>query len=131
MSNLLPYRDNSIGLEAGDMGDNVELLNTQQQVVPFAGAAVRLKYKTRKGIPVLFISKLASGEVVPMGAEVFGSGGEALGVVGQAGLAYVRLSELSGSLVFRWGGGNQQCQLNYSLEEQSSQRLLRIPEICH
>lgn len=130
MSNLLPYRENSIGLEAGDMGDNVELLNTQQQVVPVAGAAVRLKYKTRKGIPVLFISKLASGEPVPMGSDVLGSEGEVLGVVGQAGLAYVRLSELSGSLVFRWGGVNQQCQLNYSLEEQSLHNLLRIPAVC-
>ena len=130
MSNLLPYRENSIGLEAGDMGDNVELLNTQQQVVPVAGAAVRLKYKTRKGIAVLFVSKLASGEPVPMGSDVLGSEGEALGVVGQAGLAYVRLSELSGSLVFRWGGVNQQCQLNYSLEEQSLHNLLRIPAVC-
>ncbi|WP_447018016.1 FimD/PapC C-terminal domain-containing protein [Shewanella algae] len=64
-----------------------------------------------------------------MGSDVLGSEGEVLGVVGQAGLAYVRLSELSGSLVFRWGG-NQQCQLNYSLAELSSPNLLRVPAVC-
>ncbi|HHB1587720.1 fimbria/pilus outer membrane usher protein [Vibrio metschnikovii] len=132
MSSLVPYRSNRVVLDSGSIDDNVELLESQQVVIPSAGAVVRLKYDTRKGLPVLFSTKLATGEIVPLGAEILGDQDENIGTVGQAGLAYVRLAEQTGKLRLVWGEGRKQhCQFNYDLTGYATDvRLLRLPAVC-
>ncbi|WP_415775671.1 fimbria/pilus outer membrane usher protein [Shewanella oncorhynchi] len=114
---LTPYRSNRITLDTGNMRGSTELLNAQQQVIPYAGAIVKMKFDTRFGIPVLFITQLADGGVIPIGAEVTDENGSVLGMVGQAGIAYVRASKAEGKLIIQWGDENaEQCYFDYELE---------------
>lgn len=129
-SGLTPYRSNDVTLDVGEMNDQVELLETKQSVVPYAGAAIKLRYATRHGIPVLFVTSLNDGSQLPIGTEVLGSQGENLGLVGQGGLAYVRLSDTQGVLTLRWGADiDQQCILDYKLPEKS-EALLKLSAVC-
>ncbi|WP_248278700.1 fimbria/pilus outer membrane usher protein [Shewanella sp. DNRA4] len=132
MPSLMPYRTNDISLDSADIDEDVELLDSRKTVTPYAGAAVKLKYETRKGKAALFIAKLDSGEVAPLGASILGLQGENIGTVGQAGLAYVRLAEPMGKLTLKWGEGSEdRCQIHYDLTEQPTDvRLYRLPTVC-
>ncbi|MCE9785981.1 fimbria/pilus outer membrane usher protein [Shewanella algae] len=132
MPSLMPYRSNDVSLDSANIDEDVELLDSRKTVTPYAGAAVKLKYETRKGKAALFIAKLDSGEVAPLGASILGLQGENIGTVGQAGLAYVRLAEPIGKLTLKWGEGRQDsCQIDYDLTEQPTDvRLYRLPTVC-
>lgn len=132
LSNLSPYRINRVILDSGNMDENIELVESQQEVIPYSGSVVRLKYQTRKGLPIIFNVKLDTGEVVPLGSDILDQEGEVLGTVGQAGLAYVRLEDKIGELILVWGEGRQErCSLDYDLTLQPTNvRLLNLPAVC-
>uniref|UniRef100_E6XIM6 Fimbrial biogenesis outer membrane usher protein n=1 Tax=Shewanella putrefaciens (strain 200) TaxID=399804 RepID=E6XIM6_SHEP2 len=132
MPSLMPYRSNDVSLDSANIDEDVELVDSRKMVTPYAGAAVKLKYETRKGKAALFIAKLDSGEVAPLGASILGSQGENIGTVGQAGLAYVRLAEPIGKLTLKWGERREDsCQIHYDLTEQPTDvRLHRLPTVC-
>lgn len=132
MPSLMPYRSNDVSLDSANIDEDVELVDSRKTVTPYAGAAVKLKYETRKGKAALFIAKLDSGEVAPLGANILGSLGENIGTVGQAGLAYVRLAEPVGKLTLKWGERREDsCQIHYDLTEQPTDvRLHRLPTVC-
>lgn len=132
MPSLIPYRANDISLDSANIDEDVELLDSRQLVTPYAGAAVKLKYETRKGRAALFITKLENGDVAPLGATILGDQNENIGTVGQAGLTYVRLGKPSGQLKLTWGAGkHSSCQIDYDLTEQPAEsKLLRLPAVC-
>ncbi|MFB2668639.1 fimbria/pilus outer membrane usher protein [Shewanella xiamenensis] len=132
MPSLMPYRSNDIMLDSANIDEEVELLESRQVVTPYAGAAVRLKYETRKGKAALFITKLDDGNVVPLGATILGEQNENIGTVGQAGLTYVRLDKPVGELKLSWGSGvKDNCQIHYDITaEPEDSRLIRLPAVC-
>ncbi|WP_254053165.1 fimbria/pilus outer membrane usher protein [Shewanella sp. WE21] len=128
---LTPYKVNRVTLGSGSMSGSAELMDTQQQVTPYAGAIVKMKFDTRQGVAALFLTKHENGDVIPIGAEVIDSDGHVLGMVGQAGMAYVRTSADSGELKIVWGDTvNQQCTFTYILSHTSSSELQRLPVSC-
>lgn len=128
---LTPYRTNSVTLDTGSMLSGTELIETQQQVAPYAGSIVKMKFETRHGIAVVFMTQQANGGVIPIGAEVVDEDGLVLGMVGQAGMAYVRASKPSGQLTVNWGNKpDQQCHFDYTLESSRDNTLLRMPALC-
>lgn len=128
---LTPYRSNSVTLDSGSMLSSTELIDTQQQVAPYAGSIVKIKFETRHGIAVVFMTQQANGGVIPIGAEVLDEDGVVLGMVGQAGMAYVRAPKPSGQLTVNWGNkSDQQCHFNYALENSRDNTLLRMPALC-
>ncbi|WP_265462694.1 fimbria/pilus outer membrane usher protein [Aeromonas salmonicida] len=131
VSSLTPYIDNDITLGAGYMSEDIELLDTQQKVVPYAGAIIKVNFETRSGKAVIFVSKVPSGEVVPLGAEISGHQGDNLGVVGQAGLAYVRVPDTTGTITMKWGDKvEEQCHFDYHLGDELKNALPRITVTC-
>ena len=72
-------------------------------MVPYAGAIARVNFSTITGKAVLIAVKMADGGIPPMGAEVMNSEGAVIGMVGQGGQVYARISTPSGSLLVRWG----------------------------
>lgn len=128
---LTPYRSNRITLDNGSMLSSTELLDTQQLIAPYAGAIVKMKFETRHGIAVVFMTQQANGGVIPIGAEVVDEDGLVLGMVGQAGMAYVRASKPSGQLTVNWGNKpDQQCHFDYVLDSSRDSTLLRMPALC-
>ncbi len=129
---ISPYRYNTIALDPQGVSGNIELEGGEQRIAPYAGAAVKVNFKTRYGYSVLIQSRLTEGQNIPMGADVRNEAGEVIGMVGQAGQAYVRVEQPQGTLTFDWGNeAGQRCTLPYRLDSQQLQQpLIKLQIQC-
>ncbi|WP_409422217.1 fimbria/pilus outer membrane usher protein [Pseudaeromonas sp. ZJS20] len=125
---LTPFRQNTLELDPAGMDPNVELLSTQQQVSPDAGAVMLLQFASRQGFPVLLSAALADGQPLPFGAQVRDEQGEAVGAVIQGGQLYARVNSRQGRLLVSWGEQTDaQCQLSYQLPARPNAAALYLP----
>ncbi|MFW1945091.1 fimbria/pilus outer membrane usher protein [Acinetobacter guillouiae] len=129
---ITPYRYNNISLEPKGISDRVEIETNDQRIVPYAGAAVKVKFKTRMGYPLLIQAKLDADEFVPLGADVIDSQNNVIGMVGQSGQMYVRIPAKQGVLTVKWGEeSDQKCDVHYQLnDELLKQTIIRLEETC-
>lgn len=116
---LNPYQMNEINIDPVGTSADMELDNTSQKVAPYSGAVVKVKYTTKKGMPIL-VNATFQGEPVPFGADVFDSKGNSVGSVGQGGQVYARVVEEKGQLHVKWGEGSEmQCTVSYLMMPQA------------
>jgi outer membrane usher protein len=118
-----PYRKNQVQLNTETLAENVDLTLTNQNVVPTRGAVVRANFNANVGQRVLMNLIRQEGSPVPFGATVNDPTQKtAQGfIVGDAGLVYLTGLAESGSLNVKWGNeSNQQCQVTYSLDKQTT-----------
>ncbi|WP_267463612.1 fimbria/pilus outer membrane usher protein [Stenotrophomonas sp. MH181796] len=108
---LRPYELNEVAIDPIGTAMDVELRETSRNVAPRAGAILMVEYDTHKGRAVLLQVHQQNGQVVPFGATVEDASGVSVGVVGQAGQLYARVSDESKVLHIRWGGSGQQCSV--------------------
>lgn len=94
----IPYQRNPVSLDPKDLPDHVELESTSQNVVPRAGAVVVAEFATRQGYALLLVPNPAGGDGLPFGTTVTDSQGNAVGMVGQGGTIYARVSDKTGQL---------------------------------
>lgn len=132
---LSPYRYNKILLDPEGMSANVELQDGQYQFAPYAGANVKVDFKTIRGYPVLISALRAdtSVDVIPMGADVIDSDNKFIGMVGQGNQFYIRAEKMSGKLIVKWGSSvNEKCELSYDLNGLDlDQPLILFKALCH
>ena len=129
---ITPYRYNNISLDPAGISDRVEIETNDQRIVPYAGAAVKVQFKTRIGYPLLIQAKLNSGETVPLGADVLDEQKNVIGMVGQGGQMYVRTASKSGKLSVQWGNEeSQQCEVPYFIDDDLlKQPVIRLEQTC-
>lgn len=129
---LTPYRYNTVAINPEGMSEKAELDDGQRRVAPYAGAAVKVEFKTRVGNAILLKAVRPDGEAVPMGADVLDENGSLIGMVGQGSQAYLRTEKLKGRLTVRWGEGtNEQCQMQFDLARQDvSRALIKLNSDC-
>ncbi|MEJ0230741.1 fimbria/pilus outer membrane usher protein (plasmid) [Klebsiella michiganensis] len=115
---LSPYRRNAVEVDPKGISTDVQLQNTSQSVVPTAGAVSLLKFNTEKGYSILLSGRLPNGLPLPFAATVYDEGNNIVGYISQGGQAILRVKNIKGSMTVRWGeGGNQQCSIDYLLDE--------------
>ena len=118
---LTPYRQNVVELDPKDLSVDVELKTAAQNVAPRAGSVVKLQFETISGQALLISAQREDGSPLPFGADVFDEGGANVGVVGQGGKAFVRVTRTQGELTIKWGSqANAQCRLGYDLGPQDA-----------
>lgn len=129
---VTPYRYNNLVLDPQGTSSNIEIEGGEQRIAPYAGAAVKVSFKTRMGYSVLIQSRLADGSTVPMGAEVRNAAGVVIGMVGQAGQVYVKVEQQHGTLSLNWGdAADQHCQLPYQIDSQQlTKPLIKLSAQC-
>lgn len=131
---LTAYRYNSIALDPQGIPEQIEIQSGEQQVVPLAGAAIKVRFKTRIGYPLLLQTRLNNPqkEYVALGAEVLDEHHNIIGMVGQAGQIYVRTENRQGILHIQWGDDDQQrCRVEYTIDDQALQNtLIRLEQVC-
>ncbi|WP_130831607.1 fimbria/pilus outer membrane usher protein [[Erwinia] mediterraneensis] len=124
---VIPYSYNDIALEAKTMRDPYRELNeNQKKVAGYAGAMLKVRFKTRRGYPLLI--KLRNSDAVALNADVIDENDNVVGLVGQSYQIYARVSQPRGIL---WAGKDRTCRIPYSLElGHDKQPLYRLEASC-
>ena len=118
------YRENRIALNTNTLANNVDLEDPVVSVVPTRGAVVRANFNPKVGVKVL-MTLVRNGKPIPFGAIVSLSENSGGSIVADEGQVYLTGLPLTGQLTARWGNGpDAQCQINYTLLEQSQQEML-------
>ncbi|MBA4707807.1 fimbria/pilus outer membrane usher protein [Aquitalea aquatica] len=125
LPSLSSYRLNSVLLETGSMSDGVELDYTSTEVVPRSGSVVLAKFKTKKGIPLLFKTSFPNGQPLPFGASVYDKDENIVGEIGQSGKLFARVKYESGQLVVKYTD-NRTCDLIYDMKKQKKDEITAI-----
>ncbi|CAA0350562.1 MULTISPECIES: fimbria/pilus outer membrane usher protein [Klebsiella] len=115
---VTPYHRTSVTLDSTTLGDNMELPNTTQKVVPTRAAVVRANFAGNIGRRAFLILKRASGENVPYGATVTLTTDKnaQASIVSDGGMVYLSGLKDNGEVYAQWGSkSGQQCKAPYSL----------------
>ena len=122
---LTPYRFNNVTLDGSGMNTNAELQESQRRIAPMAGAAVKLRFATLSGYPLLITVK--SDVTLPMGAAVTDGRGRVVGMVAQANQVYARVEDEEGLLMLE----SSDCSLPWKLnQQQRSEPLIALTVAC-
>lgn len=107
---IMPYRDNSLSLDTRHAADNVELIDSGNNVIPTHGAVVVRRFQTKVGRRAIVMLSLPDGKPAPFGATVW-QGKEQVGMVADNGLLYLNgiLDEGDATLQMTLEN-NSQCQ---------------------
>lgn len=127
---LTPYRYNTISLDSQALDNQTELQESQQRIVPWAGAAVKLTFATLQGHALIVSLKPESAQGVVLGADVKDSQGAIVGMVGQGLQAYARVAQPQGRITIGRDGGKA-CVVAYRLTPaQLNQPLIPLTGAC-
>jgi len=128
------YHRNRIALDTQSMGENVDIDNNIQFVVPTSGALVLANFKTRIGNRVL-LNLVYHAQPVPFGATVaLVQANEKIpntGIVGQSGQVYLSGLAQNGTVQVTWGRGNKsQCRAQFRLPAPSALTVQTLTAVC-
>ena len=132
---VTPYRRTDITLDSSTLGEDMELPETTQSVVPTRGAIVRANYAGNIGQRAFVHLKTASGQDVPYGAMVLlvGDSKSQPSIVSDAGMVYMSGLQQTGILNVQWGkSAAQQCNASFTLpaREGKASGISQIETIC-
>ncbi|CAM8061664.1 TPA: fimbrial biogenesis outer membrane usher protein [Klebsiella pneumoniae] len=132
---VTPYRRTDITLDSSTLGEDMELPETTQSVVPTRGAIVRANYAGNIGQRAFVHLKTASGQDVPYGAMVLlvGDSKSQPSIVSDAGMVYMSGLQQTGILNVQWGkSAAQQCNASFTLptREGKASGISQIETVC-
>ena len=88
--NLNNYQINNVKLDTTLLSNRVEILNNERNVIPTAGAIVKVKFNTMLGVKAIVKIKNNHGKYLPLGSQVYIKGKEALaGIIDSEGQVYL------------------------------------------
>ncbi|MGS0639221.1 fimbria/pilus outer membrane usher protein [Citrobacter sp. VF227] len=116
----MPYQRNQVSLDPKGLSDRVELESTTRNVIPRAGAVVVAEFATQQGYALLLTPDRPE-DGLPFGATVTDSQGNPVGMSGQGGTVYARVSDKTGRLfaTVKGGGKATTCIMPFSVTEET------------
>jgi len=131
VSALTPYRDNRIFLDPQDAAGALELEDAEQHTTPYAGAAVKLTFRARRGLALLIHVEAPDRQLLPPGTEALDADGNAVGMLGQSNWLYLRSETTRGQLQLHWDEGeHRHCRLFYDASAMPQAPLVRLEARC-
>jgi len=113
---LNPYHYNSISLGASGSDSHVEIQDSEKIVAPYAGAMVKVTFRTLRGYPVMLKTRTNRETTVPVGADLLDDAGNRVGTFGQGGNAWLRVAKTQGQLKAVWGeDAKASCLIDYHI----------------
>ncbi|NUU38979.1 fimbria/pilus outer membrane usher protein [Pseudomonas sp. C2B4] len=112
--NAQPYRGNFVNLNTQDLGAEIELESTSQQVIPRRGSITRATFKAKSGMRLEATFNYLNGKV-PFGAVVEDESGLQLAVVDPRQTALLLVEKTEGTLRVKWA--DQSCTAQYVMSE--------------
>lgn len=121
----MPYRENEVSLRSDTLGDDVDVVDAFQRVVPTRGAVVRARFDTRVGYRVLMTLQRSGAQPVPFGATatlITDNKTDVSSIVGEEGQLYISGMPEEGRVQVKWGKEeSQQCIAQYVLSVEMKQ----------
>lgn len=132
---LAPYQLDTIRIDPRGLSLGVQLDATSAHVAPYAGAMVQVDFKTHYGRALIARIRQGNGKPAPFGTPVLDIQGNPVGLVGQAGLALLRVDQPAGHLGLHWKdarGTLHACTFDYAVPSSngSSRHAPRINVTC-
>ncbi|MEY0909250.1 fimbria/pilus outer membrane usher protein, partial [Providencia rettgeri] len=130
---LMPYRYNSVGITSdGMVNNNVDIEASEQRIAPYSGAAIKIKFNTSRGYPLLVSLMTKNNIVIPIGATITDEKGNNIGLVGQNNQAYFRASDNKGIIKVTWSKKDDgKCVANYEISaDLINENLIKMSAIC-
>jgi P pilus assembly protein, porin PapC len=125
VSSLTPYRYNTVTLDGSEMDTHTELQESQRRIAPIAGSAVKLRFSTLAGYPLLI--SVSGKTSLPVGASVSDEQGRVVGMVAQGNQVYARVDAEEGLLTLEGGG----CVLPWRItSQQRTEPLIALTLSC-
>nr|WP_329957251.1 fimbria/pilus outer membrane usher protein [Izhakiella capsodis] len=113
---LNPYHYNTISLGANGSDGHVEIQDSEKSIAPYAGAMVKVTFRTLRGYPLMLKTRTNHDATVPVGADLLDEAGNRVGTFGQGGNAYLRVAKTAGRLKAVWGDDAQSsCVIDYHI----------------
>ena len=131
--NLNIYNKNQVSLDVNTITDDVELLNTDVNVIPSRGALIAADFSVKQGNKAL-ITLLQKNELpVPFGSLVSlaNSKESNTSIVADSGQVYISGLPDEGELYVKWGNtAKEECKAKYALSK-SKMRYNEITLRCY
>ncbi|MDT4842458.1 putative outer membrane usher protein LpfC' [compost metagenome] len=108
-----PYRYNWVNLNTSTLGNDIEIEESSQMVVPTRGSVVKSTFAAVTGRRMQFELTLDNGKKIPFGAQAFDESGKTLGMVDNLSRLLVFGVPDKGRVEVRWEGNS--CAVNYNL----------------
>ncbi len=116
LPSLRAFHTNAVDIDPEGMPVDVELKESNRSVVPTVGAVSLVKFETVSGRALVIKATHPDGRPLPFAAQVFDEHGREVGVIGQAGKAFVRGAADQGTLTVRWTEAvGDRCYIHYRL----------------
>ncbi|HEF4761174.1 TPA: fimbrial biogenesis outer membrane usher protein [Pseudomonas putida] len=109
-----PYRSNFVNINTQNLGADVELESTSQQVVPRRGSVTRAAFNVKSGARLEVTFAYPSGKV-PFGAIVEDEEGKQLAIVDPRQTALLLVEKEQGTLQVKWD--EHSCTARYAMSE--------------
>ncbi len=119
---MTPFVRNTIEVSPKGLPLDVQFESTTQEVAPYAGAIVKMRFKTSHQRMAIIQSALPDGSPIPFGAQVTDHAQQAVGIVSQGGRIFAQLPASRGTLRVSWMADDQAdgCTLQYQVPEKKS-----------
>ncbi|VEC00446.1 Heat shock protein E [Cedecea lapagei] len=134
---LTPYRENIVAVNTRGLPDTVDVLESENTVIPRMGAAVKVNVKTLVGEPVVLFVRDRKGQPLPIGMDVYDERDSSLGIIGQGGMAFIRGWQAEKSnLYLKSASGQRLCTIyadsNIANKIKSSRgSVTQVEVLCH
>jgi outer membrane usher protein len=129
LTQLMPYRNNQVRLNASELPLDAELDTIELQAVPSPRGAVKLRFPVRSGRAALVRVQLADGQDAPAGAEVRVEGDGTVFYVARRGEVFITGLQPGAVAELRWKG--QGCRLALELPPPKADDITRVgPLAC-
>jgi outer membrane usher protein len=127
LTQLTPYRNNQIRLNASELPIDAEIDSIELQAVPPPRGAVKLRFPVRSGRAALVRVHLDDGQDVPPGAEVRVDGDATVFYVARRGEAFITGLQPGAVAELRWK--DQSCRLALELPAPKANDITRVGPI--
>lgn len=122
------YQKNRVAIDTQTLGQDTDIDETVQDVVPTRGAVVRATFNAKTGQRAL-LTLMYRGKPVPFGALVKQKGYDNVSIVGEKGEVYLSGLKDSDTLNVTWHGNS--CQATVPALDITSHRITAKSIICH
>lgn len=122
------YQKNRVAIDTQTLGQDTDIDETVQDVVPTRGAVVRATFNAKTGQRAL-LTLMYRGKPIPFGALVKQKGYDNVSIVGEKGEVYLSGMKDSDTLNVTWHGNS--CQATIPALDITSHRITAKSVMCH